>query len=321
MQKKQKKVYDNNLIKYFFYYLFTICINFLVSKNNIYAYNSPMFSLRLENNIHKLFVVNDNEVFVRTIKNNIFHYEKPKDDCYNLENDVYICTEDGIIQAQKGNIHTAGSELKISNKNFNDEFFVEQNVECNQLKFYIINKLFVLKEKIEGFEMQLYLPEYFSILRLVLFKDENNKDIRAFVISDKNEVGCAFFKDYKIYNNIDNTSDPKKANKKKKKIVAKTEQEFLQKLAMESYKPMLLKGYTYLQPATYNNDLNNIVLRLNKSAVMYVDNVALGLVWSELGYDDLFTAKKIVKNNNDKSTKKKYKKGEVINDKEALKYM
>ncbi len=56
----------------------------------------------------------------------------------------------------------------------------------------------------------------------------------------------------------------------------------MKKVLEESYKKMLLKGYTYLQPFDKNDNLNKIVLAVNGVNIDYINIIATDFKWQIL---------------------------------------
>ena len=271
--------------------LFFLLQLFFQSFSESYANETTMFSSRIVgNNNNRLLVVKNNEVFVRKVSNNVFEYEIPENNCYNLKNGVYICTNNGKINAIEGEFYNVANVNKIKTDKYNDEFYREKNISCNAMKFDIINKIFVKKEQIDGFETQLYLPDYYSLIRLVLYRDiDDGQKTKVFIISDKNDVGCSPFRGYKIYKPPVEEHNSKTKTKKKKKIVAKTTRDFLQQVSVESYKTMLLPGYAYLCPTNATSDAKKIVLDIEDCNVDYINAMAIDFEWKKIGFNELFT--------------------------------
>jgi len=272
-------------------YIKIICffILFFLEQNAFCLEKSVMFSSFLKSDNGKLFVIKNEEVFIRKVIENKFEYEKPKDGCFELKNNITVCITNGVITSLEGFCQNLAIDDKIAINTFNDPFFREKNIKCNIMKFDIINKIFIKKEEINGYSAQLYLPDYYSLLRLFLYKENNeyNDTVKAFLVSDKNDIGCTPFHNYKVYNlPIEDTVIKKK---RKKKISAKTKQEYLQKLSIESYKPMLLKGYVYLQPTgNYIKDVEKIVLSIENDEVTYMNSIAIDFECRKIGFYDVF---------------------------------
>ena len=264
-------------------------------QNNIYIDSNKniLFSARDINDTanSKLFVIYNKQVILRSVKKDKFEYEKPKDGCYQLENQISMCVSNGEITNLLGNYHTMANDERITKAKYNDEFFNEENFECNKMKFDVINKLFVKNEELKAFQLQIYLLDYYSLLKMIIYQDDE-ENARVFVISDKNDIGCSKFNDFLIYKYKPPKEDnkkkkKKKSSKKKNQIEARNEKEFLQKVAVESYKKMLLSGYTYLQPMTSTEDVQNIVLSIENSYVKSINILALDFEWTYLKKDDL----------------------------------
>lgn len=261
----------------------------LASFNKSYATTITMFSSRIDKKNEGLLVVKNNKTLIRKANGDVYEYFIPNDGCYNLKNGAHICVENGFISNLSGNTDNVANKNKIQANRYADEFFNEKSDQCNAMKFDMINKLFIEKEQIDGFEMQLYLPDYYSLIRLVLYRDFNNdKKINAFIISDKNDIGCSPFSDYKIYK-LPVEEHNSKTLKKKKKIESKTNREFLQKLSIETYKTMLLPKYVYLQPASILKEPDRIILSIEDSDVKSINIMAVDFEWKKIGFNEMFT--------------------------------
>ena len=295
------------------------------------ADENKMFSSRIQQKGGELLVVKNDRAFIRKISNNIFEYENPKDGCYTLDNNVNCCIENGIIKTLSGDFVNVANEDKIAVNRTADEFFGEKNVICNAMKFDIIKKLMVDKEEITGFGAQLYLLDYYSVIRLFLYRDDaknalenenvidddNPLNIKAFIVSDRNDVGCPPFNNYRIYQlEEEEHQNGNKKKKKKKKIVAKTQTEFLKKLSEESYKPMLLNNYIYLQPISEMDNLSKMVLYLENNVVKYINVVAMDFEWKRIGFYDVIAEKEILKQEK-QNKKKKVQSKKVVNKKKT----
>ena len=261
----------------------------LKSFNEVYANNIMMFSSKIDGQSDELLVVKNDEVFIRKANEEVFEYFIPDDDCFYLKNGAYICIKNGFVSILEGNIDNIANENQIQTNRYGDEFYTEKNTDCNAMKFDLINKLFIEKSQIDGFETQLYLPDYYSLIRLVLYRDFNNdKKINAFIISDKNDIGCSPFSDYKIYK-LPVEEHNSKTLKKKKKIESKTNREFLQKLSEETYKTMLLPKYVYLQPASILKEPDKVILSIENCDVKNVNIMAIDFEWRKIGFNEMFT--------------------------------
>ena len=302
----------------FFLYAFAICVC-CCAYASLPSFEGIMFSARntAEGQEGELFVVKNNEVFVRTIKNNVFDYSVPEDGTYNLDCGAIVAVENGKIINLGGKYYTVANENMITKSRYKDEFYSEASLECDLQKFDIINRLFVKEEQIEGFQTQLYLPDYYEVLKLILYRGvgrDNKLTTKAFVFSEKNDVGCIFYKEYQIYKPPIEKEDGKKKKKaKKKKIIAKTKDEFLQKVSTESYKKMMLEDYAYLQ-LFLNGDINRIVLHIEDTEVRYINAMAIDFEWKKLTFDDLLE-KKVVEEYDDDGKKSKKKNNNGANNK------
>ena len=294
------------------FFLLLSFVIFLLTKK-AYSLDNIMFSGRFVDDFKTILVVKNDKVFIREVDVDKFKYKIPDDDCYNLENNIEVCVENGVVSKISGKHHNVYNDTREYKKFYTDIFFNERKIVCDIMKFDIIYKLFVKNEEIQVFETQLYLKDFFSLLRLIVFKKDNG-DLQAFVLSDKNDVGCSMYNEYKLYKQK-NKDDKTGKKKKNKKIVAKTEKEFLEIVSTESYKNMLLKNYIYLQPARRNTNINKIVLNVQDNKVKYINAVVLDFEWQTFDGDYFYTKyrKKMQEDNNkpqqnDKNKKKKTKK-------------
>lgn len=301
-------------ISFTLFFLTFFSISFFSFAENL---NSSVFSSKIINEDRdgsdELFVVNGDKYFIRYVDGDKFEYKKPEDGCFLVEKGVIICIENEKVFIS-GKHHSVLNQDKIKKEKYFDSFFNEKNIECDLMKFDIINKIFIKKETMEGYEMQIYLPDYFSLLRFVVYKKDDTENLYGFVISDKNEVGCSPFEEYVIYKNKNNDDGDVKKKKKKKKIEAKTKKEFLKKLSTETYKKMLLDDYTYLLPANAKHNPNDIVLLVENTKIKNLNSVAVDFEWNELGYDELHTDYSPIAKQEEKK-KKKPKKGSIVNKK------
>ena len=137
-----------------------------------------MFSSREENedSYKKLFVIKDNNILIRTVEGAKFNYSIPKNGCYNLKCGAYICVNDGKILSIDGKYPVITDGEKIANIKYKDEFFTEKNFDCDKLKFDVINHIFVQHKSIKGFRTQLYLPNYFNVVKMIIYWSEDSND-------------------------------------------------------------------------------------------------------------------------------------------------
>ncbi len=269
--------------------IFIFCILcFYLNCNKSYSEDVlQMFSSKIDKNNNILLVVKNDSIFVRKVINGKYEYNIPDDGCYKTLDNLNICVKNKMISSIEGNVSNVASKNKITTNRLADEFYNEKNINCNIMKFDIINKLLVKKEQIDGFGMQIYLPDYYSVLRLFMYKDEND-NLKAFIISDRNDVGCSPFYDYKIHKQEENYNNLKK-NKKLEIKNARTTKEYLKKLSTESYKKMLLKGYVYIKPTNSIYDVEKIVLSIKNDDVSYVNVVSIDLEWKKIGFNDIYS--------------------------------
>ena len=260
---------------------------------------TTMFSSRIIGS-QELFIVKNDEAIIRTVKNKKFNYKAPDDNCYNLENGANVCISNGKIDKINGINFSISNENVITNTKYQDEFFTENSNECNKMKFDLTNTICVKNQPITGFQTQMYLPDYYSVIKLVLFRPlENdmtymghNKEkniIYVFTFSQNYDIGCAHFADYKVFKKPIEIQEGTKKKKKNKKIVAKNKQELLKTISTESYKKLLLKNYVYLQPASDKDEAIKIILSLHKNRVTQINELAINLQWSQIGAQELLS--------------------------------
>ena len=275
-----------------------------------------MFSSRIKDT-KELFIIKDDKAIIRTIKNKKFNYKAPEDICYSLENGANICIVDGKIDKITGTNFSVSNDDIITNIKYSDEFFTENSKECNEMKFNLTNTIFVNHQTINGFQTQMYLPDYYSVIKLIIFepledditnidnKKEKNR-FYAFIFSQNNDIGCSHFADYKVFRNPKEVQEGTKKKKQSKKIIAKNQQELRKKISAESYKKMLLKDYVYLQPASNNDEVIKIILSIYKNKVTQMNDVAIDLRLSQIGEKELSALPSIESDNkiNKKNGKK-----------------
>ena len=272
-----------------------------------------MFSSRIVDT-QELFIVKNDKAIIRTIKNKKFHYKAPDNICYNLENGANICITDGKIDKITGGHFSLANEDVIANVKYRDEFFTENSNACNEMKFDLANTIFINNQTINGFQTQMYLPDYYNLIKLVLFQPLENeitdaKDkqetnmIYAFIFSQNYDIGCSPFADYKLFKIPVDVQEGTKKKKKSKKIIAKNQKALLKKISTESYKKMLLKDYIYLQPASHKDEVIKIILSISKNRVTQINEAAINLQLSSIGEKELLSLP--VKEQENKKSKKK----------------
>ena len=243
-----------------------------------------MFSARdkNDNTWEKLFVIFDNSVFVRTVEEDKngdhFDYITPADGCYELVGGANICIQGCYISSISG--ATVYKKQNISNHK-RDDFFNEPNFECNKMKFELINKLFVENEKINGKPYQIYIPTYFNVLKLVIYKEDDGK-LKAFFFSEQKDIGCSPYSLFAIQEvkkdkttKKKNKSIPKKDKKNKPASAEMEERRLIHQIAKEGYKKLLIDGYIYLRPMQSNFDIKNSVLSIEGTDVKYISPIPL----------------------------------------------
>ena len=228
----------------------------------------------------ELFVVKNNDVFVRTIEDTHFRYAKPADGCYILDNNVNICTENGKIINLMGSYHNMNDDNRMTRMKYSDEFFTEKSQECNYMKFDMIKRLFIGDEEIKMMIYQIYMVWYFEIINLVLVLDEkDNNKIKAFITSGTNDIGCSPFNMFtlheeKMLNDTGKDSDiknmPFRSNKERDRV-------FLQ----HSYKKMILDEYKQIEPLEDDRKMLDVVITIKGSQVVDLRMIPLKFEWKK----------------------------------------
>ena len=228
----------------------------------------------------ELFVIKNNDVFVRTIVDTYFKYAKPADGCYTLDNNVNICTENGKIINLMGNYHNMNDDNRMTRMKYSDEFFKEKSQECNYMKFDMIKRLFIEDEEIKMMIYQIYIVWYFEILNLVLVLDEkDNNKIKAFITSGTNDIGCSPFDMFtlheeKIIGKTGKDSEVKSmtfhSNKERNRVFMK-----------QSYKKMILDEYKQIEPLEDDRKMLDVVITINGSQVTDLRMIPLKFEWKK----------------------------------------
>ena len=260
--------------------------------------NKIMFSSRIQQNTKQLskqilFVVKNDECFLVKFNNGKYLYEKPEDKCYELENQLNICVEQGKIAKINGQHHNVYKNgYKPSSRTLNDWFYQESTTECNEMKFDIIKKFFLDDKEITYIQYQLYLLNYFDIIRLIIFenqddnrdKEENTKksNLLAFTITYSNEIGCSIYDKFKIYElKEDKDKKNKKKNRKKQQTQKKGRKFEETEKFNEIFKKLALKNTQYLKPINSNYIDNDTVIVLNNNTVEKISIALLDINWKK----------------------------------------
>ena len=254
--------------------------------------NNTMFSSRIQQNTKKLskqilFVVKNDDCFLVKFNDGKFLYEKPEDKCYELENNLNICVENGKIAKITGQHHNLYKDNNRVSNIINDWFFQEKTTECNEMKFDIVKNFFIEDKEITYIQYQLYILNYFDIVRLVIFenkidnqkkeKNAKNNNLFAFTITHSNEIGCSIYDKFKTYElKIDNKKKKKKQQTQKKGRKFEETEKF-----NEIFQNLALKNIQYLQPINSNLIDNNTVIVLNNNMVEKINIVALDISWKK----------------------------------------
>lgn len=261
--------------------------NFAISSiENINNNEKRIFSSYIVNNNKNhgnLLVIYENKTFIRTINGEKFAYYIPQDDCYKIETGASICTHNGLIYNIIGEHNNINTTQLLSNNKI-DMFYNEKNNVCNEMKFDVIYRFLIKNETIKYSIYQLYILNYFDVLRLVIFDDttetnENNR-IKAFIISSKNDVSCSNYNSYILhqYNNNDNTAQQTNNTSSIKRISKKTiEIENYNKI----YKYLALKKYTHLEPLSNLKKYNDAIITIEQNIVKKINLVMLDFHWKE----------------------------------------
>ena len=228
----------------------------------------------------ELFVVKNNDVFVRTIEDTYFRYAKPVDGCYTLDNEINICTANGKIINIMGNYHNMNDDNRMTRMKYSDEFFTEKSQECNYMKFDMIKRLFIGDEEIKMMIYQIYMVWYFEILNLVLVLDEkDNNKIKAFITSGTNDIGCSPFDMFTLHEEkmIGETGKDSEiedmqfhSSKERDRVVIK-----------QSYKHMLLDEYKQIEPLEDDRKMLDVVITIKGSQVVDLRMIPLKFEWKK----------------------------------------
>ena len=228
----------------------------------------------------ELFVVKNNDVFVRTIEDTYFRYAKPADGCYTLDNNVNICTEKGKIINLMGSYHNMNDDNRMTRMKYSDEFFTEKSQECNYMKFDMIKRLFIGDEEIKMMIYQIYMVWYFEILNLVLVLDEKDGNkIKAFITSGTNDIGCSPFDMFTLHEEkmIGETGKDSEvqdmqfhSSKERDRVVMK-----------QSYKQMLLDEYKQIEPLEDDRKMLDVVITIKGSQVTDLRMIPLKFEWKK----------------------------------------
>lgn len=228
----------------------------------------------------ELFVVKNNDVFVRTIEDTYFKYAKPADGCYTLDNNVNICTEKGKIINLMGNYHNMNDDNRMTRMKYSDEFFTEKSQECNYMKFDMIRRLFIEDEEIKMMIYQIYMVWYFEILNLVLVLDEkDNNKIKAFITSGTNDVGCSPFDMFTLHEEKMIGETGKDSEVEKMQFRSRKERDRV--VMKQSYKHMLLDEYKQIEPLEDDRKMLDVVITINGSQVTDLRMIPLKFEWKK----------------------------------------
>ena len=286
----------------------------LEQKNNSKKNNNIMFSSRIQQDSKKLskqilFVVKNDDCFLVKFNNGKYLYERPEDKCYELENNLNICVENGKIGKITGQHHNLYKDNNRISGITNDWFFQEKTMECNEMKFDIVKNFFIEDKEITYIQYQLYILNYFDIVRLVIFENQansknsehnvKNNNLLAFTITYSNEVGCSIYDKFKTYElKID--KDKKKKKKKKQQTQKKGRKFEETEKFNEIFQNLSLKNIQYLQPTNSNRIDEDTVIVLNNNVVEKINIVALDINWKKTNGKSLIKTDDLEKQNNKK---------------------
>lgn len=312
------------VIKYSLLYIMVVLLHiklvFSAEFNNTelteyHDFTKLMFSSKIIDNSNinnQLLVVKNNNAFIRESNKHSFTYTKVKDICYKLENMCVVCIKNNKIYNIVCNTNRKNTEI-LTGLMIGDPFFNENNNDCNNMKFNVINNYFVNNQTITYAIYQLFLVGYYDVARLVLFKNNNitvdnlgdhhddynidatltknqninslieNNAVQAFIVSSKNDVSCSPYDKFLIHNHkslyVLNEENKKNKNKNKKKKIKNNQN-------AEDYKyiygRIALKGYQHLQKYENIKDLSNVVIVLQNDKVKEINIVALEFKWDKI---------------------------------------
>ena len=228
----------------------------------------------------ELFVVKNDDVFVRTIEDTHFRYAKPADGCYTLDNNVNICTEKGKIINLMGNYHNMNDDNRMTRIKYSDEFFTEKSQECNYMKFDMIKRLFIEDEEMKMMIYQIYMVWYFEILNLVLVLDEKNENkIKAFITSGTNDIGCSPFDMFTLHDEkmIGETGKDSEVQDMRFHSEKERDRVFLK----HSYKQMILDEYKQIEPLEDDRKMLDVVITIKGSQVVDLKMIPLKFEWKK----------------------------------------
>ena len=228
----------------------------------------------------ELFVVKNDDVFVRTIEDTHFRYAKPADGCYTLDNNVNICTEKGKIINLMGNYHNMNDDNRMTRIKYSDEFFTEKSQECNYMKFDMIKRLFIEDEEMKMMIYQIYMVWYFEILNLVLVLDEKNENkIKAFITSGTNDIGCSPFDMFTLHDEkmIGETGKDSEVQDMRFHSEKERDRVFLK----HSYKQMILDEYKQIEPLEDDRKMLDVVMTIKGSQVVDLKMIPLKFEWKK----------------------------------------
>ena len=228
----------------------------------------------------ELFVVKNNDVFVRTIEDTYFRYAKPEDGCYTLDNDVNICTENGKIINLMGSYHNMNDDNRMTRMKYSDEFFTEKSQECNYMKFDLIKRLFIEDEEMKMMIYQICIVWYFEILNLVLVLDEkDNNKIKAFITSGTNDIGCSPFDMFTLHEEKMLTDTGKDSDIERMTFHSTKERDRV--FMRQSYKQMILDEYKQIEPLEDDRKMLDVVITIKGSHVTDLRMMPLKFEWKK----------------------------------------
>jgi len=142
-----------------------------------------------------------------------YEYTVPRDGCYVLLNKFSFCVKDGKIE----------KVLKEPDRSLlmEDAFFYNSNRACNIWKFEVLYHLFVMRKNIKYEEYQLKIDNFPEFVKVILWKDYNNKlvekdelkSMKVFFLSEHKDVGCLPYNKLTLYTSSEAQLYPFHVNK------------------------------------------------------------------------------------------------------------
>ena len=207
-----------------------------------------------------------------------YQYQEIPDGCYELENGFIGCfVANKLVEIKK--------EINKYINNQIDIFFFEKSLRCKELKFDLIEKIFIKKIDLIFKEFQLFHTGYPDLTRIIVMQDredltpnidkeifttnnykilhnilnqisngekikiKGSKKLRAFYLSSRNEIGC-LDKQFSILkiSDIAETKNDYMYNNKYLDLGKWYKKDGIEKIAMITYEDMVL----YINKEIYN---------------------------------------------------------------------